>query len=143
MGVVDADLKFIYVDVGTNGRISDGGVWRKCDLRTSVENKSLNIPDASQIPFTETYLNYYFVADDEFPLSEYLMKPYPGRGMTPTKRIFNYRLSRARRVVENAFGLLASKFAIFQTTINCKPKLVTDITLAAWHLHNTQFFTNK
>ena len=36
MALVDADLKFIYIDVGTNGRVSDGGVWAK--LRMRVED---------------------------------------------------------------------------------------------------------
>ncbi len=33
MAIVDADYKFIYIDVGTNGRISDGGVWNKTKLK--------------------------------------------------------------------------------------------------------------
>ncbi|GFX46433.1 protein ALP1-like [Trichonephila clavipes] len=29
LALVDANFKFFYVDVGTNGRVSDGGVWGK------------------------------------------------------------------------------------------------------------------
>lgn len=36
-------------------------------------------------------------------------------------RIFNYRLSRARRVVENVFGLIPSVFRVFR-----KPILLND-----------------
>ncbi|CAB1340548.1 unnamed protein product [Coregonus sp. 'balchen'] len=32
MSLVDADLKLVYVDVGTNGRVSDDGVWNKTSL---------------------------------------------------------------------------------------------------------------
>lgn len=32
LAVVDAQLRFIYVDVGTNRRISDSETWSKCKL---------------------------------------------------------------------------------------------------------------
>ena len=42
--VVDANYKFIHVDVGCNGRVSDGGVFRNCNLFTAIENNTLNMP---------------------------------------------------------------------------------------------------
>jgi hypothetical protein len=57
------------------------------------------------------------VGDDAFPLKTYSLKPYLHRTLTYEQNIFNYRLSRARRIVENVFGILASRFRIFQ-----KPK---------------------
>ena len=35
MAVVGPDYECIYADVGTNGRVSDGGVWNKCSLSQS------------------------------------------------------------------------------------------------------------
>ena len=64
------------------------------------------------------------------------MKPCARRGLTARERIFNYRLYRARCVVENAFGILAHRFRIFLQPVILHPSKVTDMVLAAVTLHN-------
>lgn len=83
------------------------------------------------------------VGDDAFALTTNMMKPYPHRHMDKSKHIFNYRLSRARRVVENAFGILASRFRVFLTTIKLSPQRVTYLILASCCLHNFMVENNK
>ena len=136
MGLVDANYKFLYIDVGCNGRISDGGVFRNCHLSKALEQNSLNIPSVGELPNDGRKLPYVIVGDDAFPLKTYLMKPYPHQHLSREKRIFNYRLSRARRVVENAFGILANRFRVFLTTINLSPENVEKIVVASCALHN-------
>ena len=46
----DADSNFIYVDVGTNGRVSDGGVWDNRSLCQHIENGSAGMPDDEVLP---------------------------------------------------------------------------------------------
>lgn len=60
----------------------------------------------------------------------------PGQNVPPEQRIFNYRLSRARRVSENDFGILAAKFRVFQSPINSKPANIKKIIFASVALHN-------
>ena len=42
IAIVDADYKFIYVDVGCNGRVSDGGVFGRSEIRNSIEKEELS-----------------------------------------------------------------------------------------------------
>jgi hypothetical protein len=64
------------------------------------------------------------------------MKPYASRNLTHEQRIFNYRLSRAHRIVENAFGILANRFRVFMTPIYLEPSKVEALVLASCALHN-------
>lgn len=94
-------LSFIYDDVGVIG-----------------------IPEIKPLPGRQKAVPYVILSDAAFPLSEHILKPYPFRNMTEEQRIFNYRLSRGRRVVENALGTFANRFRGFLTTINLGPEKV-------------------
>ena len=76
------------------------------------------------------------VADDAFPLRENIQKPYAQKGLTREKRLYNYRLSRARRIVENAFRILANRFRVFMTPIGLSPERVEVLIMACCCLHN-------
>lgn len=66
---------------------------------------AVKLPANEAVAGGERELPYVFIADEAFPLKEHLMRPFPGAQLvTENKKIYNYRLSRARRVVENAFG---------------------------------------
>jgi hypothetical protein len=77
-----------------------------------------------------------FIGDEAFPLMKNLMKPYSQRNITHDEKFFIYRLSRARRVVENAFGILASRFRVFLTPISINVSNVDAVVLACCALHN-------
>ena len=137
MALVDSDYRFLYVDVGCNGRISDGGVFAGCTLHDALERRTCHIPPPSPLPASDQLAPYTIVADAAFPLKEYITKPFPDRRLTDDKRIFNYRLSRARRVVENAFGILANRFQVLLKTIALQDTAkVEAVVLACCALHN-------
>ena len=77
-----------------------------------------------------------FVGDEAFPLWKNLMRPYPGKNLSYKQRVFNYRLSRARRIVENAFGILASRFRVFRRPLLLQPQNADAVIKGAVVLHN-------
>lgn len=136
LALVDATYNFTYINIGMNGRLSDGGVFWESDLAKALEENSLNPPEDKPLPGRNKIVPHVIVADAAFALSTHILKPYPFRNMTKEQRIFNYRLSRARRVVENTFGILANRFRVLLNTIPLKPEKAKIITQACCALHN-------
>ncbi|XP_054603133.2 uncharacterized protein [Nothobranchius furzeri] len=138
LALVDADYRFRVIQVGDFGRSSDGAVYAGSALGIGMERRTLHVPPHAPLPGAAdaTPVPHVMVADAAFPLKPYLMRPYPGHNLTHRKRIFNYRLSRARMVVENAFGILASRWRIFYRRIHLHPDKVDSVVLAACILHN-------
>ncbi|KAK4886453.1 hypothetical protein RN001_002724 [Aquatica leii] len=112
LGMCNAHYQFTDINIGVNGPINDGGVYRKCNLGKSIRNNWLNFPPSKSLPGRSKEVPYVIIEDDAFPLSDRLLKPYPLRGMSHSQRIFNYRLSRARRLTKNSFGILANRFRV-------------------------------
>lgn len=137
LALVDAQYRFLYVDVGANGRQSDAGVYANSKLSEALETNALNFPSASTLPGTTVTSPFLIVADDAFPMKTYMLKPYPGRLYDDRQsRIFNYRLSRARRVVENTFGILVSRWRVLRGRMMVGPQVAQQVVLATCVLHN-------
>lgn len=131
LALVDADYKFTYVDVGNYGRIGDAGVFKNSTLCTAMEKGLLHLPPPRCLPGRIKEIPFVIVGDEAFPLKPNIMKPCAARTMNKDRRMYNYRLSRARRIVENAFGILANRFGVFKKTIALSPEKTTNIVLAA------------
>lgn len=81
---------------------------------------------------------YIIVGDEAFPFKKYFLRPYPGSQIQEdnSKRIFNYRLSRARRVFKNVFRILSQKFQIYNRRLKLKPENADKIIMTTCILHN-------
>lgn len=137
LALVDSNFRFIFADIGSQGRISDGGVFRHSLLWEKICSNQLNLPPPCPLPGSNMEVPYVFIGDGAFALSTHLIKPYPGNhDLGSPKRIFNQKLSSSRVVVENVFGILASKFRVFRKPIALDADKVTLITMTCVLLHN-------
>lgn len=137
MAMCDANYCITYVNIGSPGRMSDGGVFQNCKLSEYMENSNINFPSDDVLPGTDKVLHYVVVGDNAFPLRTNVMVPYPGtHDKGSAKRVFNYRLSRARRVIENVFGIMAAVFRIFRTPMMLCPDKANTIIKTCVMLHN-------
>lgn len=136
MALSDANYKFLYIDVGAEGSAGDGGTWQMTTLARAINNNRAHFPHDTTLPNDDEPIPYHIVADDAFALKTWMMKPYSHKSQEPTERIYSYRLSRARRVVENAFGLLQMRWRIFGRTMQQDVSVCKKLTMCACVLHN-------
>ncbi|XP_071576128.1 uncharacterized protein [Temnothorax nylanderi] len=139
MALADANCCFTVVDIGAEGRRSDGGILQDSVLRHLLEEKRLNIPRARLISDKGPELPYVIIGDEAFGLTSYMLRPYPRKNnLNIEKKVFNYRLivSRARRTVECAFGILISRWRIFRRPIATSVLNAISIVKATVCLHN-------
>ncbi|XP_053968378.1 putative nuclease HARBI1 [Anastrepha ludens] len=107
LALVDAKYRFVYIHCGSPGRCNDSGIFEKSSLKRELQSCALL--DELSLLYGSTKIPVHIIGDSAFRLSQHLMKPYPHSVTnTPEQKKFNYRLSKCRRVVENAFGHFGS-----------------------------------
>ena len=137
LAIVDANYKFLWVDIGGRGSNSDAQIFNHSELKECLLHDSIGLPDPAVLPNDiGDELPYYLVGDDAFALSEFMMKPFSRRSMELEERVFNYCLPRARRVVENAFGILANRWQIILNTMYHEPAVYRKLVETCVILHN-------
>ncbi|XP_036318934.1 putative nuclease HARBI1 [Rhagoletis pomonella] len=139
LATCDAFYKFTYIDVGAYGSEGHANIFKNSTFGSRILNDQLPFP-------ADTIINgkkvpHFIVADDAFPLNKRIIKPFSKKSMTKEERIFNYRLSRARRCIENAFGILSTKWLCLRKILFCFPDRAQEIVSSCCLLHN--FLLNK
>lgn len=143
MAIVDSGYSFVVVDVGAYGKQSDGGVLKQSVFGKLLEQGRLGLPSDQLLPKTKLPAPCVFVGDEAFQLRPDFLRPYPGHGLEDDKRIFNYRLSRARRCAENAFGILVTRWRILERKLGEQPQHAEELVKALCVLHNFLMAQNK
>ena len=104
MAIVGAKDRFIWANVGFPGNSHDSVILQSTELWHEVTENNVITSMAKTIEGTEVYP--MILGDSAFPFRIWLMKPYTHANLKPVEANFNYHLSRARMVIERAFGQL-------------------------------------
>lgn len=137
MAICDSNYRFTYIDVGSYGKSSDSGIFKNSTFFKRLDEGKLNIPGDKALPNSKNIvLPHVFVGDEAFGLSKNLMRPYGGTHLTATKRVYNYRLARARRYIECSFGIMTNKWRVLHRPLNVSLDLAEDVVKAICILHN-------
>ena len=92
MAFVSFDYKFLYADVGCQGRVSNWGVSKNSSLAKHYSSLKLKLPAYRPLPSSRNsawepfetdhlILHLVFISDNAFPLSSHCMKPFPEKGL--------------------------------------------------------------
>lgn len=143
LAVCDAHYTFTFTDIGGYGSVNDSSIFNNTDIFRAAESGALDFPDAEQLDgFADDVIPYFFVGDEAFALQTWMQRPYPDKNLLEANRIFNYRLSRARRIIENSFGILVARCRIYHRPIQTSVETAENIVQATVCLHNYLRQTN-
>lgn len=137
LAIVDSNYRFLYVHVGFYGKDCDSSIFKNSLFWKKLTENRLNIPAPRPLHHDlETDVPFVIIGDEGFGLHEKLLRPFGGTHLDRPKRIFNHRLTRARRYLEVAFGILANKWRIFHRPLDVTEKTAVQIVKACTVLHN-------
>lgn len=138
LAICDAHKSFTYVDVGSFGQQTDGGILFNSTFGKRMDLKKLNFPEPAPLPHTTVPFPYFIIGDSAFPSKENLLTPYAGDhlNLSDVEANFNNEQSSVRKIIENTFAILVRRWQVFSGPIEMHPTNVDKILKAAIVLHN-------
>jgi len=134
--VIDSESRFIFIDIGAYGKQSDGGTFSASTLYHFLERCESTLPKSASFRGSGTEMPFVILGDEVCPLKTYLMKPFARKDLSCEEHVFNCRLSRARRCVECAFGILTAKWQLLNKAIATEVNKVEITVMCICLLHN-------
>jgi len=137
MTVADTNYPFVYTDIGSSGKDCDSTIFKQSTLWTKIQTNILELHSERSLSGKEgPNVPHFFAEDEGFALNRNILKTFGGSNLSAKKILYNYRLCRARRYVECAFGILSNKWRIFERPLNVSPDFAVGIVKACVVLYN-------
>lgn len=132
---MDHQGRFIDINIGWPGRVHDARVFANSSLFQKGQSKTL-LPDWKET-ISGRNIPLVLLGDPAYPLLQWLMKAFPDNGrLSQQQKHFNYRLSRARVVVEHSYGRLKGRWRCLLKRLDIATCDVPQVIAACCVLHN-------
>ncbi|KAM3931632.1 uncharacterized protein RB166_004982 isoform 1-T4 [Leptodactylus fuscus] len=136
MAVADTKYKFLAIDVGAYDSTGDARVMEAAQIKQKMLHDENSLPAPRPLPGMTQPVPFVMVSDEAFNVTPCQLRPFPRKGLDTRRRVFNYRLSRARRYIECTFGILIKKWKILGSSIQLDVATVDAVVKACSILHN-------
>jgi hypothetical protein len=124
--VCDSQYKFLDIYCGWAGATHDSRVLRNSPFYNLFNNNAPSRPPRT-----------YILGDGGYPNNDWLLVPYKDNGhLTQIQTHYNYKHSATRIKIEQAFGLLKSRWRILQNPIDANIEIIPHIVSCCCILHN-------
>lgn len=123
--IVDHIPLFRDVFIGWPGRSHDARTFTNSPIFTMLDNQPSLLPH-----------NYFIVGDSAYPLKVYLMTPFKHLAATPQQKRYNKAISKARIMVECAFGQVKNRWRRMKFIHMHSIEKICKLINAACTLHN-------
>ena len=134
-GVADHKYRFIDIYTGWPGSVHDARVFANSPIYKRGTEKSLFSNRVELV--RDKHIPIVLLGDSAYPLLSWVMKPFPHNcALSDSQKLYNYHLSKARIVIENAYGRLKARWRCLKKGLDVKPENATIIISACCVLHN-------
>ena len=124
LAICDARYNCMMFDVGKYGSINGSNALNKAEFGKAFNQHLFNYPAPVKIPGFP--LEKVFPCwGRNFPIEGLVDAPFPRKkrcNWEESHNVFNYLLSRARRFIENTFGILVARWRISRGFVRASPE---------------------
>lgn len=124
-----------FTDIGSYGKVSDSSIYKNSVLLKKMQENTFKISDDRPVSVNGKSLPFVFIGDEAFLLPTHILR-HRGKNLSQVKKTLNYRMSRARRYTECAFGILTNKWRIFHKPRDANVMNAETIIRVCCTLHN-------
>ena len=134
--IVDHQYLIRDVCIGWPGSVHDARIFVNSQIYDKITQEGI-LKEAGSRTILNVDIPVHLIGDSAYPMDVWLIKPFNHNpNLSSQQKNFNYRLSRPRIVVENAFGRLKGRWRRLMKRNDMHIKHIPTVIAACCVLHN-------